>query len=252
MSQNKELASIKNKIKALTNRVVGNGCTEAEALSAMQMVGKLLLKYNLDMSEIDLREEKCVKIEIKTDAARRRPVDNTMVALANFCDCKVWFTKQYDPEIGSYATSYCIFGFEADTQMANYLYHVIDTAMETAVNEYKGSDEYYFLSPGKKRSASHSFLLGMARRISTRLTNMHAERVAELKAQQSKTGTSLVVVKAATVNEEFNKMKLKLRSVSGSSRIRNASSYHRGVAAGDRVNLNRPVGDDTGSTLKLK
>ncbi len=41
MNQTQELARVKSRIKALTEKTVANGCTEAEAMSAAEMVGRL-------------------------------------------------------------------------------------------------------------------------------------------------------------------------------------------------------------------
>ena len=42
MSQAAELIRVKGRIKALTEKTVANGCTEAEAMAAADMVGRLL------------------------------------------------------------------------------------------------------------------------------------------------------------------------------------------------------------------
>jgi hypothetical protein len=47
LSQIAELARVKARIKALTDKTVANGCTEAEAMSAAEMVGRLLERYAL-------------------------------------------------------------------------------------------------------------------------------------------------------------------------------------------------------------
>jgi Protein of unknown function (DUF2786) len=55
LNQTQELARIKARIKALTEKTVANGCTEAEAMSAAEMVGRLLERYALSMDEISER-----------------------------------------------------------------------------------------------------------------------------------------------------------------------------------------------------
>ena len=55
---------LKGRIKALAEKTVSNGCTEAEAMAAAEMVGRLLERYALSMEEIDVREERCVQIEV--------------------------------------------------------------------------------------------------------------------------------------------------------------------------------------------
>ncbi len=50
---------MKARIKALTDKTVANGCTEAEAMSAAEMVGRLLERYALSMDEIEVRSAMC-------------------------------------------------------------------------------------------------------------------------------------------------------------------------------------------------
>ena len=47
LSQAAELARVKARIKALTDKTVANGCTEAEAMAAAEIVGRLLERYAL-------------------------------------------------------------------------------------------------------------------------------------------------------------------------------------------------------------
>jgi Protein of unknown function (DUF2786) len=56
LRQTTELTRVKARIKALAEKTVSNGCTEAEAMAAAGMVGRLLERYALSMEEIDVRE----------------------------------------------------------------------------------------------------------------------------------------------------------------------------------------------------
>lgn len=62
---------------------------------------------------------------------------------------------------------------------------------------------------------------------------------AELAARN---GTALVVVKSHTVDAAFEALGIKLAKGSGGPKARDHDAYHAGRAAGDRVNLSRPVG----------
>ena len=86
MKQRTELTRVKARIKALADKTVSNGCTEAEAMAAAEMVGRLLDQYALSMEEIDVREEGCVQVEIPIGGKRRRPIDGCVTAIARFCD----------------------------------------------------------------------------------------------------------------------------------------------------------------------
>ncbi|RWP55088.1 DUF2786 domain-containing protein [Mesorhizobium sp.] len=66
-----ELDKVKSKIRALSMktiangcREIANGCTEEEALSAMENVGELLEIYNLELGEVHLSAEPCIKASI--------------------------------------------------------------------------------------------------------------------------------------------------------------------------------------------
>ena len=70
MNSSSELQKIKAKIMALANKTTIRGCSEEEAMSAMEKIGKLLEAYSLTMEECDVREEKCVSVDIPLRGAR--------------------------------------------------------------------------------------------------------------------------------------------------------------------------------------
>jgi hypothetical protein len=47
VSQAAELSRVKGRIKALTEKTVANGCTEAKAMAAADTVGRMLERYAL-------------------------------------------------------------------------------------------------------------------------------------------------------------------------------------------------------------
>jgi hypothetical protein len=234
LSQTTELAKVKARIKALTEKTVSNGCTEAEALAAAEMVGRLLERYALSMAEIDIRTEGCVQVEIPTGGQRRRPIDGCVPAIARFCDCKVWLSR------GEGQARYVLFGFAPDTALASYLFAVIDRAMRSGLAAFRA--EHPRLTGLALRRASQSFQHGMADRLAERLDAMHGEREASVAAQQT-TGTALMVIKHRVVEDAFRDAKIRL--VSGRRwRVRLNGAFRRGRDAGDRVDLHRPVTGD--------
>src|ERR1700733_1702422 len=117
LRQTTEITRVKARIKALAEKTVSNGCTEAEAMAAAEMVGRLLERYALSMEEIDLREERCVQLNVPIGGKQRRPIDGCVTAIARFCDCKVWVARD------GVTPSYVFFGFEADTALGGYLFN---------------------------------------------------------------------------------------------------------------------------------
>jgi len=232
LSQNDELTRVKLRIAALTARTIDRGCTEAEAMAAAAMVGRLLERYALTMEEVDIRQQPCVQIAIPIGGKRRRPIDVCVPAIARFCDCKVWLARSDEQ------AHYVFFGFDTDTQLAAYLFDVIARAMHNEVARFKASASTRRSTP--TRQASTSFQQGVAVRVAERLEAMHAEREAAVAAQRP-TGNALTIVRHQVVEEAFQATKVRLRTQQGLS-FRADAAFHAGKAAGERVNLNRPVG----------
>jgi Protein of unknown function (DUF2786) len=234
LRQATELIRVKARIKALAEKTVSNGCTEAEALAAADMVGRLLERYALSMDEIDVREERCVQVAVPIGGKQRRPIDGCVTTIARFCNCKVWVSRDHSIH------SYVFFGFEADTAMASYLFTVIDRAMRTGLPAFRAAHPR--LSGVRLRRASKSFQQGMAARVADRLDEMHRERDANIAAQRL-TGTALILVKHKVVEDAFQQTEIRVVSAGRLGRARLNGAFRHGLAAGDRVNLARPVGD---------
>jgi len=143
VSQTAELSRVKARIKALTEKTVANGCTEAEAMAAAEMVGRLLERYALSMDAIEIRTARCIQVAVPLGGRRRRPIDGCVPAIARFCDCKVWLARAASPgkmqhDAATVAGScYVFFGFETDTALATYLFAVIERAINTETATFR-------------------------------------------------------------------------------------------------------------------
>jgi hypothetical protein len=238
MSQAVEVLRVKSRIKALTEKTVANGCTEAEAMSAAEMVGRLLERYALSMDEIEVRQSRCVQMEVPIGGSRRRPIDGCVPAIARFCDCKVWVARGGEGADEGKPPRYVFFGFETDTALAIYLFGVIDRAITTELGLFRQVRPH--LRAMKLRRASSSFQHGIAARVAARLATMHAEREASVGAQRA-TGTALILVKHRVVDDAFAETKVRLVATSAVGQRHLPGAFQEGWAAGERINLNRPV-----------
>ena len=232
MSQTAELSKVKARIKALTEKTVSNGCTEAEAMAAAEMVGRLLERYALSMDEVDVREAVCVQVAIPIGGQRRRPIDGCVTAIARFCECKVWLAKL---ESG---TNYVFFGFEPDTALAGYLFSLIDHAIYNELNAFRAAHPR--LRGNDLRAASTSFQHGMTVRLAARLDEMHDKRDASVAAQRAG-GTALMLVKQTVVEDAFRQTDIRLTAAAQRAKIPLNGAFKHGMEAGDRVNLTNPV-----------
>jgi hypothetical protein len=248
-----EIQKVIQTIQDLCRKTVRNGCTENEAMSAAEKIGQLMKVYNLSMDKVFLGETKCIQSAIETGRRRRHPIDGCVKAIAEFCDCRVWFS-------GYGQKSYQLFGLPTDIEMAKYLYGIVFDAMETAIAEFKGSEAYQ-LSQGNfgiktsRKTLSVSFQKGMASRIYHRLVEMMDIRHEEESSEAPdiidpdtglSTGTSLIVVKRDKVKSEFEQLGIRLKKAATSASYNDRSAFSKGQEAGNKVNLNRPIGRTTG------
>ena len=235
LRQTTELIRVKARIKALAEKTVSNGCTEAEAMAAAEMVGRLLERYALSMEEIDVREQRCVQVEVPIGGKRRRPIDGCVTAIARFCDCKVWVSRD------TMVPSYVFFGFDADTALASYLFNVIDRAMATALAAFRSDATS---ACAALVFAVHREAFSKAWRHASPIGSMRCTgNVTPMSPHNARPGTALILVKQQVVDDAFRETEIRLVATAGLNRARLNGAFRHGLAAGDRVNLNRPVGD---------
>jgi hypothetical protein len=205
------------------------------------------------MDEIEIRTARCVQTEVPLGGRRRRPIDGCVPTIARFCDCKVWLARAASPapvppnfDRTRRGSRYVFFGFETDTALATYLFTVIDRAVVTETAAFRQLSLSF--RGVRLRQASTSFQHGMVARVSERLDAMHRAREVAVRTQRS-TGTALIIAKHRVVEEAFRETDVRLVSTSTLGPRVISTAFHAGWAAGDRVNLNRPVPGDTARRL---
>jgi Protein of unknown function (DUF2786) len=82
------LDRLKTRIQGLRSKTTDNGCTEAEALLAATKVAELLDRYDLSLTDVEIRNSPCEQREYQTYRKKRIPLDDCVGAVANFCDCR--------------------------------------------------------------------------------------------------------------------------------------------------------------------
>jgi len=132
---------------------------------------------------------------------------------------------------------YVFFGLRADIEVAHYLTELIDSAVRTELGRYKTSVEYRQFRHQERHLANASFALGMVASIADKLMAMKAER----DRVKASTGRGLVVLKAAVVDAEFDKLDLKLHTVERPSRMVSPDAYDAGEVAGASLPINPAI-----------
>ncbi|HSH99783.1 MAG TPA: hypothetical protein VLA02_04205, partial [Reyranella sp.] len=118
-----------------------------------------------------------------------------------------------------------------------YLTELIDTAVRSELGRYKTTPDYRRFRHQERHTANASFALGMVASIADKLAAMKAGRD-EVK---NSTGRGLVVLKAAVVDSELEKLDLKLRTVDRPSRMVSPEAYEAGDAAGASLAINPAI-----------
>ena len=120
---------LKTRIQGLRAKTTDNCCTEAEALLAAAKVAELLDRYDLSLTDVEIRHAPCGRREYETHRKKRIPLDDCIGAIANFCDCRVWREKNQAGE-----ARYVFFGLRQDIEVAHYLTELIDSAVRAAAS----------------------------------------------------------------------------------------------------------------------
>lgn len=223
------LDKLRGRIQALRAKTIDNGCTEGEALAAAAKVAELLDRYELSLSDVEIRETRCEERVYETHLKKRIPIDECIGAIASFCDCRVWREKNMAGE-----ARYVFFGLPADVEVAHYLTEVIDGAVRAELGRYKVSADYKRFRHQERHLANASFTLGMCGSIADRLVAMKAQRDGVIRSS----GRGLIVLKAAVVDTELANLGLTLRPVeAGPGRMISPTAFDAGGAAGQTVSL---------------
>jgi len=234
MSQTNE--DIIRRVRALMEKTTANGCSEAEAMAASEMVSRLMNKYQLDLTDIKLKETANCREAASSGGQKNDPPSFMCAnAIAHLTDTRVWRRNDRNG-----FAEIVFFGLETDVVVANYIWSIVDRAMLWAWLDYKATAGYKALSTAGRRDMNNSFHQGMASRINDRLRAMKKAQKAENLAT---TGRDLVIVKSAIVDAEFEKLGMTFgRAKSYGKSAGDGRAYAAGQDAGSRVALNPGVG----------
>lgn len=234
-------SKIIGKIRALMNKTVENGCSEAEAMTAAQKVSDMMEEHDIACSDLNFRDETCKEDKFSLSRGTKHAVHYCYQAVAAYTGTKGYYSCTRD-----FGSHYYFFGLPVDVEIAQYLMKLIHNCMEKSIREFKESGGYEKYRHGK--TARDSFLKGMACTISMRLQIMTAERRANM---QKSTGRDLVVVKDQLVTEEFNKANIRVRDVKNPGiKVGAMSAFQHGSEAGSKVNLTTGIESVPNGLLK--
>ena len=221
-----DLDRLVQRIQALRAKTVEQGCTEQEALTAAEKVAELLDRYGLNLSELDLRKQTCEGIGVETDRKRRGPIDDCMNTIATFFDCRVWVETSAEGTL-----RYIFFGLPADVQASVYLHDLIAQAFISETAAFQTGEFYRSADSGRRRSATNSFQIGLARGINQKLQTLRQSRDV---ASAGSSGRALVPIKDAMIDNDLERLGLTFHRHAAARRRVLPTAYNAGKEAGER------------------
>jgi hypothetical protein len=217
------------KLRALHNMTVANGCTESEALVAAAKAAELLDRYGLSLEELKAAAPESVCDRDSVYCGRRRTHEAQFLApkIAEFTKTKIWLSRsRTDVQL-------TFFGLKADVQIACYLFTVFRTAMETEWTVYWASHKQEHQSHGK--TVRKSFLMGMIKRLNVRLSALMEAATSGPASFQSR---EVIVLKEKIVEKAFGDLNLRLEKIRRTTRAYiDPKAYAAGQLTGEKVSI---------------
>jgi Protein of unknown function (DUF2786) len=172
-----------DKVKALMSKTVINGCTEHEALAALDMARALMDAYELTEADLQLTkdEEAILRSEPPGSLDPHKIKFMLLRAVAAFSGCKAWK--------GPEGLVFC--GLPADARLATWL---LDTLAAFVQAELARHLMGCVAPKGERRSVINGFVTGCCGRISKRLNTLCTQSV----SATTSNGRELVVIKNST------------------------------------------------------
>jgi len=225
--------SILNKIRALRAKAQNAASTQAEVEAAAAAAAKLMVKHDLDESQITDAQTRSGAVE----GAFKPPYqDIEEVIRYVFKGVETMTeTKGYRDTINN---DFRFIGLEPDVEMALYLFEMITQSAKRCWNSFVQSE--FEAGRVAHKSRRPSFYIGFGEAIQAKLTELAEDRMA---ARSQAVGTALVIRKQDAIRDKMQEMGLTLRK----GRTPRQSSvdpraFSAGVTSANSVNLNRPFG----------
>jgi hypothetical protein len=221
--------SILAKVRALLAKTVENGCTEAEAMAALDRAYTMIASHELTDEELKaIKDEKAEVYDTGRSDARGIYMFLAR-AVAEFCGVKTF--KEANGPRGPWRIMFC--GLPSDVQFADWLLETLAVFVRTELRNY--------LIDVRPRSKArirvmNGFVIGCTGRISERLNTLSMAREKETPKGN---GRELVLAKADAIQAAMKDIKLgKARaSTRTTSRVAHQAGWDRGAEA----RFDRPV-----------
>lgn len=161
----KEKESILNKINNLLKMTVENGCSENEALNAMELARKLMLKYKIDQKDlIDKTEKDIISLEIDTYNANIPWI----YILIDIISTNFGVLKYYN--VNGRIRNAVLFGIKEDVECVASLIHAAHNYAELNASKYAKEHRELF---GTAKGIKYSWFAGFNHGLKERYDNQN-------------------------------------------------------------------------------
>ena len=225
----KPSASIMDRIRKCLNLAdITKGATEHEALAAMSAAKKLMREHNLEMSDVELKQEAAAGATVTIDKRHRKVESAWEVYLARGID-SLFGTRHYTTKQRGETriTRVAFVGVGQDSQLAAESFAILVDIV------YGMGCKYTAGVRGKEQT---SYCLGVVNTLNKRA----AESVPHEETQEAKNEDikerGIMVIKNAVIETKLKS--LGLRSGRRSNVSVNGDAYNRGKADGHTVDMN--------------
>lgn len=222
-----------DKVRAIMAKTMDNGCTESEAMTALEKARELMAAYDIAEHELGNTVEHESATIHKTDKNDPYMIKRWLaVPVGKFTRCKAW-----NGSSNGYGIGLC--GLESDVIFADWL---LDTLQRFVMRELKNHLAERRANGLKcPRIVSKSFVIGCAKRI--------GERLKELTPIEP-VGKGLIVSRNALIEAAMKAVGIHLKA-SHSRRVNmDQGAFGAGSNAGNGARFDRPV--SAGGNLMLR
>jgi hypothetical protein len=213
------------KVKALLAMTVENGCTEAEAMSALEKARAIMDADGIDELDLAFGGEK-VEANAQCVSDRDRIRDRLFVSVGRFCGCRSW-TGGFESVV------FC--GLVSETIFAHWLLDMLADFVDRELANYLAR------TPGVgrvRRKETEAFTEGCCARICERLDELAPKR------------SDLALARASLIETFLAEQDIRLSRGRSRFKLLEADAHDAGEAAGDGAQFARPV--DTGAIKALR
>ncbi len=237
MSDNRQ--KLLNRIKALMQKTVDNGCTEAEAMAALSMAQTMMDAYEVTEDEINqTKQEKAIHETMKDMRDPHHIRHNLSENISRFTNTKCFTSGN--------RKKFNFVGLQSDIEFTIWLLEHLTLFVQKELKNYIWANKYTSLEPSRKRKIINGFVHGCTQRINERLK----ELVESSKVKANQNTNALMVVKDQLIVDKLNQLGLNFVQPRNRSFRMENGAYEYGKSAGDKATFGRPV--EQGGMLRLK